>query len=550
MRALNVLLSIVVSVVLALVVFEVGLRLLGMGPQPTINRFDPDLGWSKTPSSRSERKTREFDVTYEINSLGLRGDEMSSPRKPDGTYRVVMLGDSFVLGYTVDRRDLFVDQLERWWRAEGRKIDVINAGTEGYSTDQEVLWLALHGKEFQPDLVLLFPYDNDLYWNGQTAYLRFPKPRYLPSGLLEESKLADPGPRSKWESFAIGALASRFNARQERWSPDDGLHKVDMESAAFFRDTPDFMRDANKRTDGALVALRKTCAGLGAELAIVPIPNKASIEPRAKTALEDAIMGRSWKTSVRNSIVNLVRKMKGEPPIPAIEADPHIGIDAWSPDIPLKKFLSIAKREGITAFDPRDALREAFAQGGEPLYYERDWHFNPAGNRAFARFVHDQIDAAHIIPPPFAAAHAAELPMPPQPSRLPGWVVPYGVLLAILSVMYALTYRDEPAWLAPLKVGALLALVFAIAIGGNRLLGALPPAMAAPIALVFVLAILGFVLFKLGRRLSTIAELFAAFVGRGHWYLMPLVVVLLSVGSLLVVAASSPLVAPFIYTLF
>ena len=37
---------------------------------------------------------------------------------------------------------------------------------------------------------------------------------------------------------------------------------------------------------------------------------------------------------------------------------------------------------------------------------------------------------------------------------------------------------------------------------------------------------------------------------RGHWYLMPLVVILLTVGSLLVVAASSPLVAPFIYTLF
>ena len=31
---------------------------------------------------------------------------------------------------------------------------------------------------------------------------------------------------------------------------------------------------------------------------------------------------------------------------------------------------------------------------------------------------------------------------------------------------------------------------------------------------------------------------------------MPLLVVLLTVGSLLVVAASSPLVAPFIYTLF
>ena len=59
-----------------------------------------------------------------------------------------------------------------------------------------------------------------------------------------------------------------------------------------------------------------------------------------------------------------------------------------------------------------------------------------------------------------------------------------------------------------------------------------------------------FVAYKLGRRLGTIAELLKSFTLRGHWYLMPLVVVLLSIGSLLVVAASSPLVAPFIYTLF
>ena len=65
-----------------------------------------------------------------------------------------------------------------------------------------------------------------------------------------------------------------------------------------------------------------------------------------------------------------------------------------------------------------------------------------------------------------------------------------------------------------------------------------------------VLGLLTFVLYKLGERLGTIAELVRAFTLRGHWYLLPLLSVLLTVGSLLVVAASSPLVAPFIYTLF
>ena len=106
MKAINVLLALVVSLAVAAGVLEAGLRLLGMGPQATINRFDKDLGWVKTPSSSAHRKTGEYDVTFTINSLGIRGDEMATAAKPAGTYRVMMLGDSFVQGYTVERENV------------------------------------------------------------------------------------------------------------------------------------------------------------------------------------------------------------------------------------------------------------------------------------------------------------------------------------------------------------------------------------------------------------------------------------------------------------
>jgi hypothetical protein len=113
-----------------------------------------------------------------------------------------------------------------------------------------------------------------------------------------------------------------------------------------------------------------------------------------------------------------------------------------------------------------------------------------------------------------------------------------------------LHYRDEPKWRPPLEVGALLAAVFAIVLGGNTLVALLPPRIGRVLLVLFVVGVLGFVAYKIGRRLATIAELMKSFMLRGHWYLMPLIVVLLTIGSLLVVAASSPLVAPFIYTLF
>ena len=68
MRSFNVALAILVSILLATGVLEVGLRVLGMGPQPTINRFDPSLGWSKTPGATSVRKTRECTVHTAIET--------------------------------------------------------------------------------------------------------------------------------------------------------------------------------------------------------------------------------------------------------------------------------------------------------------------------------------------------------------------------------------------------------------------------------------------------------------------------------------------------
>ena len=109
---------------------------------------------------------------------------------------------------------------------------------------------------------------------------------------------------------------------------------------------------------------------------------------------------------------------------------------------------------------------------------------------------------------------------------------------------------EEPKLRSVLSVGGMLAVVFTIVLGGGRLARLISPQYMPWITGGFLVVVLGFVAYKLGRRLTTVAELLRSFTLRGHWYLMPLIVVLLTIGSLLVVAASSPLIAPFIYTLF
>ncbi len=534
MRAINVLLAILVSLLLAAFVLEVGLRLIGQGPKPTINRFDEHLGWVKTPGASARRKTGEFDVRYTVNSLGLRDDEMSTPGKPNGIGRVVFLGDSFVLGYTVDRDDLFVDLLERWWKAEGRPLEAINGGTEGWSTDQEVLWYQRYGKDYAPDLVVLCPYENDIFWNGQPSYLRFPKPRYEADGTLEKRTLLDPGPEGTSQHWAIGKL---FGPKTQlpMWSPD-GTHELLAEWSVYFHPTPAQLESAYARTRGALRALKETVEARGARLLVAPIPNKACIQESARESLVNQI-------AQRDLIHELRRKLRGE-------AEPEmLTPEHWSPDEPVERVLALCQELSIQTVDARPALKSA-ASGGDDLYYRADWHFNPAGNRAFARFLHDEVDRLAILPAPLAAKTHADLPPPAPAPFVRGWMITFAALLLILSAIYRLTYPKDPVLKGVAICGGMLTLIFTIAIGGGALLSHLSPQLALVIGAALLLTLLIFILVKLGRRLSTVIELFVAFTRRGHWYLMPLVVVLLTVGSLLVVAASSPLVAPFIYTLF
>ncbi len=537
MRALNVLLAFLVSLAIGCGVLEFGLRLIpAFAPPRTMNRFDPLTGWSKEPLKRVERNVVGQEIVFELNEEGLRDDRGVGPRKEPGTFRVLMLGDSFVLGYTVNRADLFVDLLEGWWKSEDRRIDVINAGTEGWSTDQEVVWFLERGRDYHPDLVLLFPYENDIYWNGQSAYPAGPKPRFQPDGTRESRALSAPAPRSWLSSTAIvrflqlgvapglrSLLGQRRGAGPHMFVAGgaDSPIVIPNEFAVLLDDPPDFLADCLARTEGALIALERGCAQIGARLVLVPIPSKNAIDPAEREFF------RTWE--------NGLNKLPDE---------------LWSPDRPVNLFLELARKQGLEALDPRSAL---IAERQAPLYFEREaeWHFNARGNRAFASWLHAELDRREVFPPEHRARAAGAMPTADGSREgLPTWVFVFAGLWAALGTGFLITYPREPRLRSFLSVGALLAAVFTIVIGGGALARQIPHAWAPWIVFTFVAGVLGFVGWKLGRRLGTIAELLMAFTLRGHWYLMPLVVILLTIGSLLVVAASSPLIAPFIYTLF
>jgi len=523
MRALNVLLAFLVSLVIGLAVLELGLRLIpGFAPPPVLNHFDPATGWSKVPGKAITRRVGQERIHFEINEHGLRDDAGVGPDKAPDTFRVLMLGDSFVLGYTVERGDLFVDQLEGWWKSEGRRVDVVNAGTEGWSTDQEVVWFFENGPEYRPDLVLLFPYENDIYWNGQASYATgVAKPLFPVEGPYEARPLAEPR-RKSW--LATSATVG-FLGRTGAWlrMKLKGPPPMNPEFGVLLDEPPAGYAEWCARTASALRELAEGCKRLGARLVVCPIPSKSAVDP------EERKFFRTWALGLNG-----------------------LAADEWSPDRPVNLFLELATRLGIETLDPRAALSAA-TRPDHKLYFEHEveWHFNAEGNELFATWLHDELDRREVFPAEHRARSAGAIPTHEPSSRgLPTFVYVFAALWAFLGTAFCVTYPKEPRLRSVLAVGTMLAAVFTIVLGGGRLVRLIPHHLSPWILGGFVLVVLGFVAWKLGRRLGTIAELFRAFTLRGHWYLMPLVVVLLTIGSLLVVAASSPLIAPFIYTLF
>ncbi len=107
----------------------------------------------------------------EANALGFRGPVISSD-KPEGTFRILVLGDSVSFGYAVKPEEAFPALLEEKLQDlfPEKTIEVVNAGVMGYTTYNEVEWLRNRGMALDPDLVLLSFCLNDVvnprtHWN-------------------------------------------------------------------------------------------------------------------------------------------------------------------------------------------------------------------------------------------------------------------------------------------------------------------------------------------------------------------------------------------------
>lgn len=397
-------LLVLVSLALSLIVVEWTLRILDLPPsdgghQRAFIEHDALRGWRNVPGAEGRLTTAEYDVRLEYNDRGFRGP-LPSYEKPDGTLRVLLLGDSFVEGYTVSRERRTSAVLEEELRkrlAESTEAEIIALGTAGYSTDQELLWLETEGLRYDPDVVVLFFHPNDVWFNARDRYSKGYKPRFVLRGdslVLTGVPVPPPDVEGTDSGDAHDGLLTSL---REAW-PKSRLYRLAAR--------------AGRRIPGLhTLAVRLGLAGMPPETMFDETAGKLVPEEfRVYRSNSDPAVERAWRVT-RALLERAGRSSESRGaqfvvfviPFRAVVyghgSDPRVpgeSAQGWNPEAPTRRLLAICREAGLRCVDPTDRYRETardLASRGERLYFRYDWHWNERGHRLAAEVLAERIEA-------------------------------------------------------------------------------------------------------------------------------------------------------------
>ncbi len=133
------------------------------GAKPKLHRLSriPGLSYELVPNTKTP------DGFFRVNSRGIRDKEYGSP-KPEGVYRIIILGDSVTFGTEYRVEETYPKILESILSSNlifPYKFEVLNAGVCGYNALQKFIFFKNKLLTYQPDLVI-FQFLNDDYYRN------------------------------------------------------------------------------------------------------------------------------------------------------------------------------------------------------------------------------------------------------------------------------------------------------------------------------------------------------------------------------------------------
>lgn len=297
----------------AILACEAALRLTRFS-YPVITRSDPDMGYAFVPNLRFEHRTEGYSVV-DINRFGFRDPDWSID-KPENTYRIAVVGDSFIAALEVAKEkrltDLLAKQLTDSETFAGRQVEVMNFGQPGFGTAQELQVLRHRVLQFKPDMVLLAVFTGNDIRNNLFELEQEPIVPYftLSDGNLQLDESFRQQRRGKVITLVkamapysrLVQLAYRFvhamesspaeeaDARQAMLRAEFGFIDPATETAIYAEPQTDAWRQAWDLTESLISQFQEDVVQTGATFGLITLTNDVqvlpSIEQRAKLQAE------------------------------------------------------------------------------------------------------------------------------------------------------------------------------------------------------------------------------------------------------------------------
>lgn|GEM_PF-3189169 len=359
--------AIVLSVSFFLLGLEIFVRIFNLA-QPRLGQQDPVFGASYIPGQSA---VNEFGVKIEIGRHGFRGPTPAL-EKSAGTFRVVLLGDSFLHARAIPYEQVFHGLLNQRFQAGGRPIEVINMGVEGYCTVEEYLVYHHLAKKYRPDLVILFFYvGNDL---GDNYPPRPHRPGFrLIAGRLEYVPFEVKGRRRnlvrdfcrrhvRIYSYLPDLVRKAANVWSARLSDQTQKRRFEEQSRQFEQGADvgttqmvlkeDRLGENWRVTLALLQKLHKEVSADGSRLALCVLPTV---------------------TQIYDEYWELLRR--------TYKDFDTLGWDRFKPQKILERF---AQEQGIIYIPFSKIMAERVQETGEMYYLPGDYHFNALGHALLA----------------------------------------------------------------------------------------------------------------------------------------------------------------------
>lgn len=277
---------------------ELMLRVAGVG-FPATSMPDPQLGFALRPGVTGWYG-KEGGSDIRVNEQGRRDRGFPLERSP-GTFRVAVIGDSFVTGLEVAEERGLVAALERDLTRcpalNGAAPEAMNFGVPGYGTAQELLMLRTRALAYRPDAVVLVVFPGNDVRNNFRPLQRDPVRPYfeLRDGALrlDDAFKAAVERRLKstsWIAYAVldhSRLAQAINELRRAPLPFFGgrpevtnvLTEAGTDAAIYAPSPPDAWRDAWLTTEAIVVAFAGEVRQAGAAFLLATIGAAVEVDP-------------------------------------------------------------------------------------------------------------------------------------------------------------------------------------------------------------------------------------------------------------------------------